>query len=212
MAHLITPGSTFKHATSRGRVQHTSFTLEQSENPFIALENSLVAFQGEAQFEHEEIALTERLKRAVTREGIKLMRITNQGEVTIASDKRSVVVVELTDEPFTVDTRFILGFDSTLEWGMEMTKGFAGGAFNTTLTGTGIVVLAAEGEFLEYKLELGSEPVYIDTAHLVAWSTDLSIDGHHASKLVGVNAVENFQIKFEAVAGVNGLTLARTHS
>jgi uncharacterized protein (AIM24 family) len=110
----------------------------------------------------------------VTSEDNPLMRVTGQGEVFFASRAGFVNLVELTGDAISVNGRNLLAFDASLSWDIHRTKGagvLAGGLFNTTVTGQGMVALHTMGK--PVVLDCSQQPTYVDTQACVAWSADL---------------------------------------
>jgi uncharacterized protein (AIM24 family) len=110
----------------------------------------------------------------VTSEDNPLMRVTGQGEVFFASRSGFVNLVELTGDAISVNGRNLLAFDASLEWDIQRTKGAgmaAGGLFNTTVSGQGMVALHTMGK--PVVLDCTQQPTYVDTQACVAWSANL---------------------------------------
>jgi len=141
----------------------------------LATKGSMVAFQGTIEFHHEKAGgMGKLLKKMVTSEDNPLMRVTGQGEVFFASRAGFVDLVELTGDAISVNGRNLLAFDASLEWDIHRTKGagvLAGGLFNTTVTGQGMVALHTMGK--PVVLDCSSQPTYVDTQACVAWSANL---------------------------------------
>jgi uncharacterized protein (AIM24 family) len=114
------------------------------------------------------------LKKMVTSEDNPLMRVTGQGEVFFASRAGFVNLVELTGDAISINGRNLLAFDASLEWDIHRTKGagvLAGGLFNTTVSGQGMVALHSMGK--PVVLDCSQQPTYVDTQACVAWSANL---------------------------------------
>jgi uncharacterized protein (AIM24 family) len=115
------------------------------------------------------------LKKMVSSEDNPLMRVTGQGEVFFASRAGFVNLVELTGDAISVNGRNLLAFDASLTWDIHRTKGagvLAGGLFNTTVTGQGMVALHTMGK--PVVLDCTQQPTYVDTQACVAWSANLT--------------------------------------
>ncbi|HET9841890.1 MAG TPA: AIM24 family protein, partial [Nocardioides sp.] len=131
--------------------------------------------QGSIEFHHEKAGgMGKLLKKMVTSEDNPLMRVTGQGEVFFASRAGFVNLIELTGDALSVNGRNLLAFDASLEWDIHRTKGagvLAGGLFNTTVTGQGMVALHTMGK--PVVLDCSQQATYVDTQACVAWSADL---------------------------------------
>jgi uncharacterized protein (AIM24 family) len=141
----------------------------------LATKGSMVAFQGSVEFHHEKAGgMGKMLKKMVTSEDNPLMRVTGQGEVFFASRAGFVNIIELTGDAISVNGRNLLAFDAALEWDIQRTKGasvMAGGLFNTTVSGQGMVALHSMGQ--PVVLDCSQQPTYVDTQACVAWSANL---------------------------------------
>jgi uncharacterized protein (AIM24 family) len=142
----------------------------------LATKGSMVAFQGAIEFHHEKAGgMGKLLKKMVTSEDNPLMRVTGQGEVFFASRAGFVNLVELTGDAISVNGRNLLAFDASLEWDIHRTKGagvLAGGLFNTTVSGEGMVAMHTMGK--PVVLDCSQQPTYVDTQACVAWSANLT--------------------------------------
>ena len=141
----------------------------------LATKGAMVAFQGTVEFHHEKAgSMGKLLKKMVTSEDNPLMRVTGQGEVFFASRAGFVNLVELTGDAISVNGRNLLAFDAALQWDIHRTQGagvLAGGLFNTTVSGQGMVALHSIGK--PVVLDCSQQPTYVDTQACVAWSANL---------------------------------------
>jgi uncharacterized protein (AIM24 family) len=141
----------------------------------LATKGAMVAFQGNVEFHHEKAgSMGKLLKKMVSSEDNPLMRVTGQGEVFFASRAGFVNLVELTGDAISVNGRNLLAFDASLDWDIHRTKGagvMAGGLFNTTVSGQGMVAMHTIGK--PVVLDCSQQPTYVDTQACVAWSADL---------------------------------------
>ena len=141
----------------------------------LAVKGAMVAFQGSIEFHHEGSgSVGKMLKKMVTSEDNPLMRVTGQGEVFFASRAGFVNLIELTGDAISINGRNLLAFDAALEWDIHRTKGagmLAGGLFNTTVTGQGVVAVHTMGK--PVVLDCSQQPTYVDTQACVAWSANL---------------------------------------
>ena len=142
----------------------------------LATKGAMVAFQGSIEFHHEKSgSMGKLLKKMVTSEDNPLMRVTGQGEVFFASRAGFVNLVELTGDAISVNGRNLLAFDASLTWDIHRTKGagvLAGGLFNTTVSGQGMVAMHTMGK--PVVLDCSQQPTYVDTQACVAWSANLT--------------------------------------
>ena len=116
----------------------------------LARQGSMVAFQGSIDFDYEGSGgVGKFLKKAVTGEGLPLMRCSGQGELFLADAASDVHIIHLDGAALTVNGRNILAFEPSLKWDIEQIKGvgvLAGGLFNTRLEGHGWVAIMTDGQ------------------------------------------------------------------
>jgi|GEM_PF-244139 len=167
---------------------------------FMARQGSMVAYQGDVAFAYQGGGASKFLKKAVTGEGLSLMRVEGNGDVFLADTAKHVHVLQLTDSGISVNGANVLAFSSSLEWNVERVKGgsiAAGGLFNTTLRGTGWVAVTTDGE--PVVLNAGEAPTFADTNAVVAWSADLQTSlktSMSAGALIGRGSGEAIQVAF----------------
>jgi uncharacterized protein (AIM24 family) len=176
--------------------------IELSETSVMAKNGSMVAYQGEVQFEHRGGGLGRLLKKAATGEGLRLMQASGTGELFLAHQAMLVHVLRLDDESLTVNGSNILAFEAGIEWDVTRVKGgtagvLAGGLFNIHLRGTGIAALLSDGE--PVRLDVSEVSTFGDPQAAIAWSggvrTSLKTDVQ-AKTLIGLGSGESFQLGF----------------
>ena len=163
---------------------------------------AMVAYQGDVTFEHAGSGgLGRMLKKAVTGEGTRLMKMSGTGEVFLAHHAQEIHVVDLQDDKLTVNGSNLLAFDAGIEWDIKRVQGvsgaLAGGLFNLELVGTGSVALLSDGPPL--LLQVDEAPTFADPAAAIAWSggvstsvkTDVSM-----KTLIGRGSGESVQLAF----------------
>ncbi|MDO9356019.1 MAG: AIM24 family protein [Solirubrobacteraceae bacterium] len=173
------------------------------EGSIRAKAGSMVAYQGQVEFEHVGGGLGKMLKRAVTGEGQKLMSMTGSGEVFLADSAKHVHLVYLENESITVNGQALLAMEEDIAWDINKVQGgaagmMAGGLFNTTLKGTGYVALLTDGEPI--LLDVAQAATFADAQAAVAWSggvtTTFKTDIKAFKSLTGRSSGESFQIGF----------------
>jgi uncharacterized protein (AIM24 family) len=176
--------------------------VELSETSVMAMNGSMVAYQGDVHFEHKGGGLGRLLKKAATGESLRLMQASGSGEVFLANQAMLVHVLRLNQESITVNGSNILAFQDGIEWDITRVKGgkagiLAGGLFNVHLNGTGLVALISDGE--PVKLDVAEAPTFGDPQAAIAWSggvqTNLKTDVQ-AKSLIGMGSGESFQLAF----------------
>ncbi len=166
----------------------------------LAKQGSMVAFQGQIDFDYEGSGAAKFLKKAFTGEGTSLMRCTGHGELFLADSARQVHIVHLQGAGITVNGGNILAFEPSLTWDIERIKGAgmaAGGLFNTRLEGHGWLAITTDGDPVVLRTD---QPTFADTDAAVAWSSSLSTTLNRTVKagaLIGRGSGEAVQLAFQ---------------
>jgi uncharacterized protein (AIM24 family) len=184
----------------RFALQNPRMLRVQVDGDVMARQGSMVAYQGEMDFAYQGSGGVGRfLKKALTGEGLPLMRVTGRGDLFLADDANEVHLITLEGDAITVNGRNVLAFDSALEWDIRRVEGasmMSGGVFNTVLSGTGQVAVLAYGTPVVLAVDA---PTYADMQAAVAWSTTLSTSVRRtasAGALIGRGSGEAFQLSF----------------
>ncbi|MEV6148723.1 AIM24 family protein [Nonomuraea sp. NPDC052129] len=174
----------------------------QLPHEVLAKQGSMVAFQGQMDFEYEGAGgISKLLKKAVTGEGASLMRVRGQGLLYLADNADDIHLFYLENEGLTVNGRNLLAFQPQLTWDIQRVQGAgvaAGGLFNTTLTGTGWVAVTTHGT--PVLLDAAAMPTYADGQSAVCWSTALHVGVNRTMKvgaLIGRGSGEAMQLAFQ---------------
>jgi uncharacterized protein (AIM24 family) len=168
--------------------------------PFMARQGSMVAYQGNVDFAFEGGGASKFLKKALTGEGVPLMRCQGQGDVFLAELAHDVHLLNLTNSGLSISGKNVLAFSSSLDWNIERVKGGSmavGGLFNTTLRGTGWVAITTDGP--PVVLNAAEAPTFADTNAIVAWSANLQTQlktSFKAGALIGRGSGEAVQVSF----------------
>lgn len=154
--------------------QNTKMLRVRLGEPFMARQGAMVAYQGNVDFAYEGGGASKFLKKALTGEGLPLMRCQGQGDVFLAERGYDVHLLNLTNSGLSISGKNVLAFSAGLDWNIERVRGGSiatGGLFNTTLRGTGWVALTTDGP--PVVLNAGEAPTFADTNAVVAWSANL---------------------------------------
>ncbi|GAS96724.1 tellurium resistance protein [Mycolicibacterium canariasense] len=169
-------------------------------DPFLARQGSMVAYQGNVDFAFEGGGAGKFLKKALTGEGLPLMRVSGQGDVFLAEQSFDVHLLHLANAGLSISGKNVLAFSSNLDWNIERVKGGSiatGGLFNTTLRGSGWVALTTDGP--PVVLDAAEAPTFADTNAVVAWSANLQTSlktSFKAGSLIGRGSGEALQVAF----------------
>ncbi len=183
-------------------VQQNKQTLLVNLNGEIfAKKGAMTAYQGHMDFEYHGGGASRFVKKMVTGENLRLMKIKGQGDVFLADYGADVHIVYLENEQLTVNANNILAFESNIQWDITRVKagmaGFAaGGLFNTTLSGAGSVAIVCWGTPVVIQVD---QPTFVDAGCALAWSTSLNVETKStfkAGSLIGRGSGEAFQMAF----------------
>ncbi|MDN5745786.1 MAG: AIM24 family protein, partial [Nocardioidaceae bacterium] len=182
------------------QVQNHKMLRVRLTEPFMAKQGSMVAYQGNVNFAYQGSGAAKFLKKALSGEGMSLMRVEGQGDVFLADTADDVHVLHLNNSGLSVSGKNILAFSASLDWNVERVKGgsmAAGGLFNTTLRGSGWVAITTQGA--PVVLNAQEAPTFADAQALVAWSVHLQTSIRStmsAGALIGRGSGEAFQVAF----------------
>jgi uncharacterized protein (AIM24 family) len=160
----------------------------------------MVAYQVGVRFRHQGGGLGRFFKKALTGEGVKLISATGTGELFLAQDARTIMVIDLNNDRMTVKGDSILAFKGDVDWDIRRVEGagrLAGGLFNVVLEGTGKVAVTSHGEPV---LLDTSTPTFADPESAISWSGGVSTSVRSDvsfKTFMGRGSGETFQISFE---------------
>lgn len=181
-------------------LQNAKLLRVRVAEPFMARQGAMVAYQGAVNFAYQGGGAARFLKKALTGEGLSLMRVEGHGDVFLANEGYKVHILHLDNSGISINGANVLAFSAALEWNVERVRGgsiAAGGLFNTTLRGTGWVAITTDGD--PVVLDAGEAPTFADSNALVAWSIDLQTSIRStatAGMLIGRGSGEAFQVAF----------------
>jgi uncharacterized protein (AIM24 family) len=163
---------------------------------------SMVAYQGAVSFEHAGSGgMSRLLKKAVTGEGARLMKITGTGEVFLADRAQEIHLIYLENDRITVNGENLLAFDTEVDWDIERMQGasgvMGGGLFNTVLHGTGWVAVLSDGP--PVLLDVAQAPTFADAQAAITWSSGVTTSiktDFKMKSLIGRGSGETVQMAF----------------
>jgi uncharacterized protein (AIM24 family) len=163
---------------------------------------SMVAYQGDVSFEHAGSGgLSRMMKKAVTGEGTKLMKMSGTGEVFLAETAQDIHLLYLENDAITVNGANLLAFDAGIDWDIKKVEGasgfVSGGLYNTALTGTGWVAIVSDGP--PVLLNTGEAPTFADPQAAITWSSSVQTSVKTDIKLknfIGKSSGESIQMSF----------------
>lgn len=190
-----------------------SFELESSHLLEVKLKGrvwskagSMVAYVGDVRFSRQGImeqGLGNLLKKAISGEGMQLMKMEGNGRVYVADAGKKITLLRLAGEAIYVNGNDVLAFEDGIESNITMMKRMAGmlsgGLFNMKLSGNGVVAITSHYEPLTLRVSAASGPVFTDPNATVAWSGGLSpeiVTNISLGSLLGRGSGESIQLKF----------------
>jgi uncharacterized protein (AIM24 family) len=205
--------SDFLQTTAQKDVSADAFELE---NPHLlelklngrvwAKAGSMVAYHGSAKFKREgvlEQGIGNLLKKAVSGEGTRLMKIEGQGRVYLADSGKRVTLLRLQGESIFVNGNDVLAFEDGIENKISLMRRvagmMAGGLFSIRLSGSGLVAITSHFDPLTLRVTPNA-PVFTDPNATVAWSGNLTPDfvtDITIGTFLGRASGESLQMKFQ---------------
>jgi len=177
--------------------------VELNQVTIQAKAGSMVAYQGDVTFEHAGSGgMGRMLKKAVSGEGTKLMKMAGTGEVFLADMAQDIHLIQLENDYITCNGANVLAFDAGIDWDIKKVEGgvagaLAGGLTNLSLQGTGWVALVSDGP--PVLLDVGTAPTFADAQAAITWSsgvkTDVKVDAN-LKTLIGRGSGETVQMAF----------------
>ncbi len=165
---------------------------------FLAKQGSMVAYQGDVDFAYEGSGgMAKMFKKALTGEGMSLMRVSGSGDVFLAQRADEIHLLSLEDESITVNGPNVLAFEASLAWDIRRVEGatmMSGGVFNTTFTGRGVIAITVHGTPVVLNVD---QPTFVDIQSAVLWSTTLQSGLRRTAKagaLIGRGSGEAYQL------------------
>jgi uncharacterized protein (AIM24 family) len=164
---------------------------------------SMVAYQGDVHFEHAGSGgINKFIKKAVTGEGLKLMKVEGSGEVFLAHLAEDIHLIKLEDDRITCNGDNVLAFDAGIEWDItRLDSGaagaLAGGLYNMSLSGSGWVAIVSDGP--PVLLTTGDAATFCDPQAAITWSSNLQTHVKadvNMKSLIGRGSGESIQIGF----------------
>ena len=163
---------------------------------------TMVAYQGDVKFEHAGSGGMKRmLKKAVTSEGVTLMKVSGSGEVFLADLAQDIHLIRLDNDKITANGANVLAFEDGIDWDIKKVEGasgaLAGGLFNIELSGTGWVALVSDGPPL--LIQLDGEQTFADPQAAITWSSGVTTavkTDVNLKTLIGRASGETLQMQF----------------
>ena len=177
-----------------------------------AKSGSMVAYQGAVKFVRQgmmEQGLGNLLKKALSGEGMQLMKMEGQGRVYVADAGKKITLLRLAGDTIFVNGNDVLAYEDGIQSDITMMRRMAGmmsgGLFNMRLSGSGIVAIPSHYEPVTLPVTAQGGPVFTDPNATVAWSGGLTpevVADITLGTLLGRGSGESIQLKFQGVGWV----------
>jgi uncharacterized protein (AIM24 family) len=169
---------------------------------------AMIAYQGDVSFEHAGSGGMGRLvKKAVTGEGTKLMKMSGTGEVFLADQAQDIHLLKLENDAITCNGANVLAFDAGIDWDIKRVEGasafMGGGLFNMALQGSGWVAIVSDGP--PVLLNTSDAATFADPQAAITWSSGLTTGIKTDVKLknfIGRGSGESIQMSFQGTGWV----------
>jgi uncharacterized protein (AIM24 family) len=177
-----------------------------------AKSGAMVARTGNVKFTRQgvmEQGIGNLLKKAISGEGMQLMKAEGQGRLYLADLGKKITLLRLAGETIFANGNDVLAFETGIQNEIKMMRKVAGmlsgGLFNVRLSGNGIVALTSHYDPLTLRVTPEKGPVFTDPNATIAWSgtltpeitTDISI-----GTFFGRGSGESVQMKFQGTGWV----------
>ena len=168
---------------------------------------SMVAQTGDVTYTRQglmEQGLGTLLKKAISGEGMALMKVEGKGRVYLADKGKKVRLLRLNGETFFANGNDVLAYQDGIQTEITMMRRaaamLAGGLFNIRLSGKGIVAITSHYDPLTLPVTAATGPVFTDPNATVAWSGSLTPDivsNVTVGTMFGRGSGEAFRMKFQ---------------
>ncbi|MGH3937243.1 MAG: AIM24 family protein [Pseudonocardiaceae bacterium] len=202
----------FAPAHQETRAAMPGLVLQNSKMLKIALagealvrQGAMVAYQGDVQFKAlGSGGIKKLLKKALTGEGVPLMKVSGQGDVFVANQANDVHLIDLETpaDALTVNGENVLAFEPTLSYDIRRVEGAgmlsSAGLFNCVFSGQGRIAITSNGTPVVLNVD---QPTFADPQAAIAWSAALRTGFHRADQLglgtlLGRRTGEGFTMSF----------------
>jgi uncharacterized protein (AIM24 family) len=142
----------------------------------LARKGSMVAYQGNVQFEGAWQSGAELRAGAATGDMLDLMRCQGRGTVYLANQAQSIHLLTLNNEALIIEDDNVLALDGTLNWGVvQIDAGYnvgGMGAYSMQIGGSGRIAITTSGSPLVLRASHDRE-VFADADAVIAWTAGL---------------------------------------
>lgn len=194
-----------KESTQPGlRLQNSKMLKVELNGEVMARTGAMVAYQGQVTFQAQGSGgVGKWIKKALTGEGVPLMKLTGRGDVFLADRAADIHLIDLEQgDALSINGTNVLAFESTLNYDIKMVQGVGmmsnSGLFNCVFTGHGRIAVTTKGTPVVLTVD---QPTYVDPQAAICWSANLQTGYHRADQiglgtLLGRSTGESFTMSF----------------
>ena len=161
--------------TGRWTQQNSKLVKVTLGEDALALRGSMVAYQGNVEFDYKGSGLRGLIEGKLTGQSIKLMTCKGAGEVFLAHDAADLHIVELGSSSICINANNLLAMDATVRTEVRRIESPGipgGGLFHFEVSGPGSVVVMTKGSPMTLPV---AGPTFADMNALVAWTTGMRV-------------------------------------
>lgn len=192
------------------RLQNSKMLKVELNGEVMARTGAMVAYQGQMQFQAlGSGGLGKWIKKAVTGEGVPLMKVSGRGDLFLADRAADIHLIDLDqDDALSINGANVLAFEPSLQYDIKMVQGMgmlsSAGLFNCVFSGKGRIAITTKGTPVVLKVDA---PTYVDPQAAICWSASLQTGYHRAEQLglgtlIGRRTGEAFTMSFSGAGFV----------
>lgn len=168
------------------RLQNSKMLKVELNGDVMARTGAMVAYQGQMQFQAlGSGGVGKWIKKAVTGEGVPLMKVSGRGDLFLADNAADVHLIDLDqNDSLSINGANVLAFESTLDYDIKMVQGMgmlsSAGLFNCVFSGKGRIAVTTKGTPVVLTVD---QPTFVDPQAAICWSASLQTGYHRAEQL-----------------------------
>jgi uncharacterized protein (AIM24 family) len=168
------------------RLQNSKMLKVELNGDVMARTGAMVAYQGQMQFQAlGSGGVGKWIKKAVTGEGVPLMKVSGRGDLFLADNAADVHLIDLDqNDSLSINGANVLAFESTLDYDIKMVQGMgmlsSAGLFNCVFSGRGRIAITTKGTPVVLSVD---QPTFVDPQAAICWSASLQTGYHRAEQL-----------------------------
>jgi uncharacterized protein (AIM24 family) len=168
------------------RLQNSKMLKVELNGEVMARTGAMVAYQGQMQFQALGAGgVGKWIKKAVTGEGVPLMKVSGRGDLFLADRAADVHLIDLDqNDALSINGANVLAFESSLDYDIRRVQGMgmlsSAGLFNCVFSGKGRIAITTKGTPVVLTVDA---PTFADPQAAICWSASLQTGYHRADQL-----------------------------